>query len=100
MTAAILRIDGDTGALQGSFKDYKFVLSHFSGARPSVFEVKALGDGTLDILQDGKTKLTAIRSAQALAKGLPEPTDPSKHTSVKDPTKPFPFAFNDLNGNR
>lgn len=99
VTAAILRIDGDTGALQGSFKDYRFVLSHFSGARPSVFEVKVLADGTLDILQDGKTKLTATRSAEALAKGLPQPTDPSKHTSVKDPTKPFSFAFNDLNGN-
>ena len=43
--------------------------------------------------------MTATRSAEALAKGLPVPTDPSKHTSVKDPTKPFPFAFNDLNGN-
>lgn len=100
VTAAILRIDGDTGALQGTFKDGKFVLSHFSGARPAVFEVKLKADGTLDILQDGKTNFTAIRSAEALAKGLPEPTDPSKHTSVKDPTKPFPFAFNDLQGNR
>ncbi|HEV1284135.1 MAG TPA: TlpA disulfide reductase family protein [Bryobacteraceae bacterium] len=99
VTAAILRIDGDTGALQGTFRDGKFVLSHFSGARPSLFQVKLLADGSLDILQDGKTKLTATRSAEARAKGLPEPTDPSKHTSVKDPTKPFSFAFNDLNGN-
>ena len=98
VTAAILRIDGDTGALQGTYKDGKFVVSHFSGARPSVFEAKLRPDGTLDILQDGKTKLTATRSAEALAKGLPEPTDPSKHTSVKDPTKPFSFAFSDLNG--
>jgi thiol-disulfide isomerase/thioredoxin len=99
VTAAILRIDGDTGALQGTYKDGKFVLSHFSGARPSVFEVKLRADGSLDILQDGKTKLTATRSAEAVAKGLPQPTDPSKHTSVKDPTKPFSFAFNDLHGN-
>lgn len=99
VTAAILRIDGDTGALQGTYKDGKFVLSHFSGARASVFEVKLLPDGKLDILQNGSTKLTATRSAEAKAKGLPEPTDPSKHTSVKDPTKPFTFAFNDLNGN-
>ena len=98
VTAAILRVDGDTGALEGTFKDFKFVLSHFSGARPSVFEISVLNDGTLDILQDGKTKLTATRSAVAQAKGMPEPTDPSKHTSVKDPTKPFTFAFNDLNG--
>jgi thiol-disulfide isomerase/thioredoxin len=99
VTAAILRIDGDTGALQGTYKDGKFVLSHFSGARPSLFEVKLLPDGTLDILQNGKTKLTATRSTEAKAKGLAEPTDPSKHTSVKDPTKPFTFALNDINGN-
>jgi thiol-disulfide isomerase/thioredoxin len=98
VTAAILRIDGDTGALEGTFKDSKFVLSHFSGARPSVFEVSLLADGSLSILQDGKTKLTAIRSTEAMAKGIPEPTDPSKHTSVKDPTKPFSFAFDDLQG--
>jgi peroxiredoxin len=99
VTAAVLRIDGDTGALQGTYKDGKFILSHFSGARPSVFEVKLLSDGSLDILQNGQTKLTATRSAEAKAKGLPEPTDPSKHTSVKDPTKPFTFALNDLHGN-
>jgi thiol-disulfide isomerase/thioredoxin len=39
-----------------------------------------------------------VRSAEARAKGLPEPTDPSRHTSVKDPTQPFPFSFPDLNG--
>lgn len=98
VTAAVLRIDGDTGALQGTYKDGKFVLSHFSGARPSVFEVKLLADGKLDILQNGKTKLTATRADEAKAKGLPEPTDPSKHTSVKDPTKPFTFALNDIDG--
>jgi thiol-disulfide isomerase/thioredoxin len=100
VTAAVLRIDGDTGALQGTYKDGKFILSHFSGARPSVFEVKLLADGSLDILQDGKTKLSATRSAEAKAKGLPEPADPSRHTSVKDPTKPFTFALRDLNGNK
>jgi thiol-disulfide isomerase/thioredoxin len=98
VTAAILRIDGDTGALQGTFKEGKFVLSHYSGARPAVFEIKLLADGTLDILQNGKTKFTATRSAEAKTKGLPEPSDPSKFTTVKDPTKPFTFAFNDLNG--
>jgi hypothetical protein len=29
VSAAILRVDGDTGALTGSFRDGKFVLSHF-----------------------------------------------------------------------
>ena len=29
---------------------------------------------------------------------MPEPTDPSRHTSVKDPTEPFRFSFPDLSG--
>jgi thiol-disulfide isomerase/thioredoxin len=60
--------------------------------------MKLLADGTLDILQNGKTKFTATRSAEAKTQGLPEPSDPSKFTTIKDPTKPFTFAFNDLNG--
>ena len=39
-----------------------------------------------------------MRSAEARAQGLPEPTDPSRHTSVQDPTVPFRFAFPDLTG--
>src|SRR5258706_14752667 len=35
LTAAILRVDGDTGSVAGRYQDGKFVLSHFSGARPS-----------------------------------------------------------------
>jgi thiol-disulfide isomerase/thioredoxin len=98
VTAAILRIDGDTGALQGTYKDGKFTLSHFSGARAAVYEVKLLPDGTLHILQDGRKELTAVRADEAKAKGLPQPSDPTKFTTVQDPTKPFTFAFNDING--
>ena len=46
----------------------------------------------------GKEHWTAVRQAQARAQGLPEPTDPSRHTSVKDPTEPFRFEFADVNG--
>lgn len=98
VSAAILRVDGDTGALTGTYRDGKFILSHFSGMRPSVLEVVAAKDGTLEMVQNGKNKLTAVRSAEARVKGLPEPTDPSRHTSVKDPTQPFQFSFPDLNG--
>ena len=98
VSAAILRIDGDTGALTGTYRDGKFVLSHFSGVRPLLMEVSVNKDGSLDILENGKNKLTAVRAEEARAKGLPEPTDPTRHTSVKDPSEAFQFSFPDLNG--
>jgi len=64
-----------------------------------VMEVALQKDGTLQLLENGKTQRTAVRSDVAHAKGLAEPTDPLKHTSVKDPTEPFQFRFPDLNGN-
>ena len=96
-SAAILRVDGDTGTLSGSFRDGKFVLSHFSGARPGLLEVTPQSDGTLKLVLNGKS-MTATRPAEARAKGLPEPTDFSRHTRVKDPQEPFRFRFPDLGG--
>ncbi len=98
VSAAVLRIDGDTGALTGSYHDGKFILSHFDSARPMLMEVTLQADGSLELLENTKTKRAAVRSEQAHAKGLAEPTDPLKHTSVKDPTEPFQFRFPDLNG--
>jgi len=98
VSAAILRIDGDTGAVTGSYRDGKFVLSHFSGTRPLLLEVTPQPDGSLEILQNKKTQLTAVRAEQADAKGVPQPTDPMKHTGVKDPGAPFAFSFPDLSG--
>ncbi len=99
--AAILRVDGDTGALTGSYKDGHFVLSHFSGGRPSLMILTPAADGTLAIdMTDlhGKSQLIATRPDVARAKGLPPPTDPDHHTSVKDPSEPFRFSAPDLNG--
>jgi thiol-disulfide isomerase/thioredoxin len=98
VSASILRVDGDTGALTGTYRDGKFVLSHFSGLRPALLEMTLQKDGSLDILQNGKTKLTAIRWDKARAQGLPEPTDPTKHTTVKDPGESFHYSFPDLDG--
>src|SRR6266704_2231588 len=39
VSAAILRVDGDTGMLTGSYRDGRFVLSHFSGARPLLLQL-------------------------------------------------------------
>ncbi len=97
-SAAILRVDGDTGTLTGSYRDGTFVLSHFSGARPLLLELTPAADGTLSVVQNRDNPLTAIRSDQARAKGLPEPADPSRFTSVKDPTEPLRFSFPDLTG--
>ena len=97
-SAAILRVDGDTGTLTGTYRDGKFVLSHFSGARPLRLELTPASDGTLSVVQNKDNPFTAVRADQARAKGLPQPSDPSRFTSVKDPTEPFRFSFPDLNG--
>lgn len=98
VSAAILRVDGDTGSLSGTYRNGKFVLSHFDGARPSLFEITPNQDGTLSVVQNGGNVLTAVRPADARAKGLPEPPDPSRYTSVKDPSEPLHFRFPDLHG--
>jgi thiol-disulfide isomerase/thioredoxin len=98
VSAAMLRIDGDTGTLTGTFRDGKFVISHFSGARPSLFEITPGPDNTLDLLQNKKVKLTALRIDDPRAKEAPDPTNPLQHTRWKDPNERFRFSFNDLNG--
>ena len=60
--ATILRVDGDTGTLSGAFRDGRFVLGHFSGARPLRLEVTANADGTLSLSQNGQPALTAARA--------------------------------------
>jgi peroxiredoxin len=101
VSAAILRVDGDTGALTGTYKEGHFVLSHFSGGRPALMILTPAADGTLAIdMTDlhGKSQMTATRPDVARAKGLPPPTDPDHHTSVKDSSEPFRFSFPNLNG--
>ncbi len=98
VAASILRIDGDTGVLTGVWRDGKFTLSHFSGARANLLEVTPQPDGSLHIVMNGSTQYTALRPDVARAKGLAPPTDPADHTGVKDPSEPFRFAFTDLSG--
>src|SRR5258708_7090310 len=100
VAAGILRIDGDTGTLTGRYKDGQFLLSHFSGARPSLLEVTPQKDGSLDVVQNGKNKYVAYRPDVARAKGLPEPTDPAKHTRMGNPDEPLRFSFAELNGHK
>lgn len=99
--AAILRVDGDTGTLSGNFKDGKFLLSHFTGERPFYVEVTPQTDGSLQLQISSfhdTENLTALRPAEARAKNLAPPDDPTQHTKVKDPSQPLRFSFPDLDG--
>lgn len=98
VSATILRVDGDTGTLTGSYRDGRFVLSHFSGARPLLVEVTPAADGTITLRQNGTSELVGAREGAARASAIGQPTDPTYHTSVKDPAAPFRFSFPDLNG--
>jgi thiol-disulfide isomerase/thioredoxin len=99
--AAILRVDGDTGTLSGNFKDGRFFLSHFTGERPFYVEVTPQSDGSLQLqiasFHDTQT-LVALRPADARAKNLAPPDDPTEHTKLKDPSQPLRFSFPDVTG--
>lgn len=97
VTAAILRVDGDTGALTGTYQDGKFILSHFSGSRPALLELTPRKNGSFAAVFNGKEML-AVRTTEARIKGVPEPEDPAHHTTMKNPSERFHFAFPDVNG--
>jgi peroxiredoxin len=98
VTAAILRVDGDTGELTGRYEDGHFTISHFSGARPVVFTLTPATDGSLSVVQNNRRKMTAVRLEVAKAKGLPGPEDPTQHITMRDPKEPLRFSFPDLAG--
>jgi thiol-disulfide isomerase/thioredoxin len=98
VSATILRVDGDTGTVSGSYRDGRFVLSHFSGARPMLLEVTPIADGNLKVKQNGKTELLAARPDTTRAREIGTPTDPDGHTSVTDPAEPLRFSASDLAG--
>jgi thiol-disulfide isomerase/thioredoxin len=97
-SGTILRVDGDTGTLVGHWRNGKLTLSHFAGERPNLFEATLNADGTLAVTFNSTAHYLVVRSSEARAKGIPAPPDPSRYTSVKDPTTPFQFAFPDLSG--
>ncbi len=100
--AAILRVDGDTGALTGDWQDGRFVLSHFDGARPLLIEVTPAPDQGITVLlrnsNGSDVPLRGYRLAAAKARGIADPADPTAHTGVRDPNEPFKFSFPDLSG--
>jgi thiol-disulfide isomerase/thioredoxin len=98
VSGSILRVDGDTGTLTGRWRGNTLLLSHFAGERPVLFEATLQPDGTLDVTYNRLNKYFAARVSEARAKGIPEPPDPSRFTTIKDPTEPFHFQFPDLSG--
>jgi thiol-disulfide isomerase/thioredoxin len=96
--ATILRVDGDTGELGGTYRDGKFTLSHFSGARANLMTIEPRTDGSLRVLVNGTTEYIAWRPAAARSQGLAAPTNPEAHTDVQDRNVRFQFAFRDLDG--
>ena len=98
VSGSILRVDGDTGFLIGRWQNGRLVLSHFAGQGPLLFEAKVNPDGTLSIALNRSADYVAVRKSEARAKGVPEPPDPTRYTSVKDPSVPFRFGFPDGTG--
>ena len=98
VSGSILRVDGDTGYLIGRWQKGRLVLSHFSGDGPLLFEAKLNADGTMAIALNRQADYLAVRTNEARAKGVPDPPDPSRYTSVKDPSVPFQFSFPGLDG--
>ena len=98
--ASILRIDGDTGTLDGDYRDGAFHLSHFAGERGATLEISRTEDDALSLIltdSSGAKMLSALRPAAAAAIGA-TPEDPTGHTSVRDPNEPLRFSFPDLSG--
>jgi hypothetical protein len=61
VSAAILRVDGDTGEMTGQYAKGKFVLSHFDGARASLLEITPRPNGTLDVALHGANSVNSLR---------------------------------------
>ncbi len=102
ISASVLRVDGDTGALTGEWQGGKFVASHFDGSRPGLIQITPQADGSLSIdlkAEPRDLQLTAYRPEVARAKGLPEPANYLTHTTVRNPNEVFTYRFRDVNGN-
>jgi len=101
----IQRIDGDTGGLWGTWNGSSYIVGHFNAAGPALYSVTPQPDGTLLLKSlvgnshaSANADLIARRPMEARRENLPAPTDPTQHTTVKDPTVPLAFSFPDLTG--
>lgn len=98
VTGTIQAVDGDFGTLSGTVKGDALTLSHFDAIRTTVLSLRLKPDGTLEGTMNGTRAIRGARAAEAAAKGIPDPPDPSRYTNVKDPSKPLEFTAPGLDG--
>ena len=100
LEASILRIDGDTGTLDGTYAAGAFHVSHYAGERAAKLDITPATDGSLSLVltdSSGPMSLKALRPQQAQAQGA-TPSDPTQHTRLRNPDEALAFAFPDLHG--
>lgn len=102
--AAIQRIDGDTGALWGTWDGANYKFGHFTAAGSALYTITPQPDGTLLVtnllgsVHGAASDLVARRPQEARSLNLPAPTETTQQTSLKDPNAPLAFSFPDLTG--
>ena len=97
--ATILRIDGDTGTLNGIYRNGKYTLSRFAGERAGLIEATPQRDGSLNLIVydgGGRQEYKAYRAAVAAKNGVAAPSDPVRFTTVADKNEKFRFGGTEL----
>src|SRR4029453_7772546 len=80
-SGSILRVDGDTGTLEGHWRDGQRVMSPSPGDRPNLFVATLNADGTLAVTLNGNAHYLVVRTGEARAKGVPAPPGPSPYNN-------------------
>ena len=103
VSAAILRVDGDTGTLTGALPGRQVSVESLR-RRPARTSWRLFPSGrNLSLATDaeelvGPPKRYRMAPRGCPREGLPVPDRPPQHTRVKGPSQPFQFSFPDLNG--
>ncbi len=91
----IIPVNGDWGAMFGTFENGQLTLSRFDGINAHLCKANLTADGKLEGLLDSERKFIAQR---AESPGAPAPPDPHTYTSLKNLAEPLRFSFPDLDG--
>jgi thiol-disulfide isomerase/thioredoxin len=99
----IIPVSGDWGELVGSFENGELKLNRFDGINARVFRAKLTSQGTLEGvvdlgLRNGVRKAVAERLDSKNRENIAALPDPSTYTRMNNPTEPFKFSFQDIEG--